>query len=354
MKAGNFTANTQELTDILLPYCLCPKCDGRQKCCLIDEDYLDTILHNAIARSIDHDKCELDSFRASPTHPVQQTTASTLRDSIFSQVSSIRSSSVESARATNSLDDISIIPHRTISLEVLKDRLISELVSNFNVSLYTLVRLGNLRLADKLLIEDGNDFVATNCYLFDNYLLIASPQVKLIDLHKLSFDVKHDTILINGNIHIKSQKSPIIEKWCIGLLDHYFVFPLEIVSSTICMTLSATNNDTSTDSDTDLPCAPLNIRRTVAGLESPQNADFLQHSRQITPTINTNSVMDHVIELNTFNLLDLGINLDNLGVFKESKSDESEDDDDDDYDSDQEQINLLLNNKWEHMVNKQI
>lgn len=138
--------------------------------------------------------------------------------------------------------------YSTIPLDTLKDHFIKYLIdycSHFSLTL--LLRMGPLRLVDKLLYSVGAEFNSRICYLFTNYLILWLPNnseplvFPLLNGLLKNFASKPTTIeLLTSDanspvsrIWLKSDIDSITEKWVVAIADLNATFPSNVVTSTI-------------------------------------------------------------------------------------------------------------------------
>lgn len=307
LKASTFTVNKSKLSDMILPVCQGTNCRNMDlKISLIDSDYLNDTLTNAIAKSIEYDKLHLHSDSSSDSSSSisafsQQTTPPSQSPSVFPTPKSQRNSvsrqnstrisrristsnplnlnaqanyninglkspidlpfritrgesmvsfpSASSMRSpspnpsvTTMTEFIKIKDHDAIPLESLKDQLLQKLTTCTPLKLNTLIKLGNLRLADKLLVryEETGPWETRIIYLFKNFLVILDPshELQLIDLNIFSFFIEGLAVKIfdfgsQKNVWLNAEVPSIVEKWVVGLSDFEFTFPSEFLTSTI-------------------------------------------------------------------------------------------------------------------------
>lgn len=140
---------------------------------------------------------------------------------------------------------IKIPVHKNIPINLLKSEFIGYLINNcMDFNLTTLLKLGELRLLDKLLVShDGHNFASKIAYLFENYLIewsLNSTDVTLFPTKNMKISTVNSSILKLYSSHsevstiwLNSEISLIIEKWVIATSDPNFKFPNDIITSTI-------------------------------------------------------------------------------------------------------------------------
>lgn len=301
---GRFTANREKLSQVILPICggkSCEKFTDRIE--FVDEGYFDVFLNLAISKSIEYDRRMIDEMeealtsfskrsnyteRASYTEgdlarksyaessskqPSSQTNNSiistqskptvnlrntlqppidfplrlTRGESMFSYLSSIQSGS-----PTPTLSTISNLQtaSQQVSVDDLKDNLLQNLMRSTQLTLATLSRLGNLRLADNLLVKRTGEWEKKACYLFDKYLVItSSSEYQMVDLRQFSMAIENGWVKIMSDqcVWLNASSALILEKWCIGLLDCSFSFPAEILTSTLTDEVDSLNSASTID-----------------------------------------------------------------------------------------------------------
>lgn len=175
----------------------------------------------------------------------------------YPSLASIRSPSPNPSVYTIN-DCIKMRDHHNIPLENLKDQLLEKLVSSCSkFKLNILIKLGNLRLADSLLVRsnDLENWKSQIVYLFDNSLVTFDSTYKhnIFDLDQSSFAIEKSVVKIsntlrNKDIMLNSDIPSIIEKWVVAFSDIGFTFPSDILTSSINLTIPFFNKSRSSDS----------------------------------------------------------------------------------------------------------
>lgn len=160
----------------------------------------------------------------------------------YSRFSSLRS---ETASPINSIlynnDTIRMVHHKNLSLETLQNLLLRSLLTACpSLSLNSLVKFGNLRLADNLVVktQEKELWATAKVFLFDNFLVICQQFGSMImcELNSCNFSFEHSLIRIVNQqycISLDSNAPSILEKWVIALSDFDFDFPCEFLTSTL-------------------------------------------------------------------------------------------------------------------------
>lgn len=315
LTSGSFTANKEKLAQIILPVCEGKSCERfTDKIEFVDEEYFDSFLKLAISKSIDYDRKIIDEgemgteehifgnpFDLSkhhdqrisiiPTQGLKPAIDLPLRltrdESMFSYRSSIQSTSPSPTLSTINTLDIKMAHHQLLPLEDLKDKLLQNLMSQCTkITLATLSGLGNLRLADSLLIKWGKiqNWDQKNCFLFNKYLVavVNSSEFKVVDLHDFNISIENGWVKVLGRecVWINSSSPLILEKWCIGLLDCSFNFPSEYLTSTLEVRESTEFVELRESGDS-----------KAMSFESSETYNYI-HSSSHTPSLNSASTID--------------------------------------------------------------
>ncbi|ODV68242.1 hypothetical protein HYPBUDRAFT_152827 [Hyphopichia burtonii NRRL Y-1933] len=141
---------------------------------------------------------------------------------------------------------VRINDYKDIPINTLKDHFIKDLIDNCpQITLTSLLNLGPLRLVDRLLISINGpaDFQPKTCYLFTHYLVARSdnnqsPLFFPLDLNRSTVETPESSVLKISttkdlNIRLHSNIDSIIEKWVAAICDILFIFPPELLTSTI-------------------------------------------------------------------------------------------------------------------------
>lgn len=170
-----------------------------------------------------------------------------LRSNCLSPCQSISTSNTVSVRIND---------YKDVPINTLKDHFIKDLIDNCpQITLTSLLNLGPLRLVDRLLISINGpaDFQPKTCYLFTNYLVARSdnnqsPLFFPLDLNRSTVETPESSVLKISttedlNIWLHSNIASIIEKWVAAICDILFIFPPELLTSTIILPGLATFNE---------------------------------------------------------------------------------------------------------------
>lgn len=129
-----------------------------------------------------------------------------------------------------------------VSLPTLKDHFVRHLLHKCpKLSLTMLLGLGQLRLADILTVTYNGKTSTNTCYLFANYLLIWTHhgvvlQLPLTNIHiRTPHPAKLHIVHKVSQVVLSHDKGPIIEKWGVALSERTFLFPPDLLTSTICL-----------------------------------------------------------------------------------------------------------------------
>lgn len=269
-----FTTDKSRLIILLYPNCNGVNCRDNQIKApieLLDTHYNDQLLKSAIRMSIEHDKAQLrtslylntDSLERSFGIKVEPVTPAPIRkpslreskhfldkdirnikaESVVSYYSgpSLKSPSPCPSASTANNNTIQILNHKDLLLDDLKDELLQCLIASCDkFTLSTLLKLGNLRLADNLLTRSSelDKFSSKLVFLFEDYLIVVQSvsDFLMVPLKESLLCFENGVVLIVNNTSTIWMNSPfpsIIEKWVVGLSDSTFDFPPAIITSTL-------------------------------------------------------------------------------------------------------------------------
>lgn len=275
----SFTTDRKRLATLLYPCCKGDNCnsntDLQKPVELLDSQYNEYLLKDAIKKSIEYDKKKLrtsfylkpDSLEKSfgiqlepstkPRESMHNTkvsswdkpirTVDSIRNikasSFVSHFSdySVKSPSPTPSISTTNNETIQISNHRNLLLDDLKDELLQVLLTScVKFTLSTLIKLGNLRLADTLLTRSNelDKFTTKLVFLFQDYLIVVQSDLdfSMIPLRESVLSFENGVVQIINNNELICMNSPypsIIEKWVVGLSDFTFDFPPAIITSTL-------------------------------------------------------------------------------------------------------------------------
>jgi len=180
------------------------------------------------------------NFLETDTNPIHQsnedfhtnsTTSWTDEKSVFSSNGSISTAETVTPK---------IHANKFLSLDTLRNQFLEYLISmNDTIGFTQLVKYGNLRLVDNLLVSlDLLHWTSSIIYLFEKYLIVLQNRdIIQIDMHDIHLRLLSQTTIEltsrwSQNIYIKAS-GLLVEKWVVAIYDTKYKFPSEVFTSTI-------------------------------------------------------------------------------------------------------------------------